>query len=476
MNRGKKLLILCGALVVLGAGYAVARTVNAQPTEEEGVALATPADTARLEWTSDGVTLALVKEDDSWSYADDGAFPLNQDVPEEMTGALSGLTASRVLEEPETLADYGLDDPSLTITATDRDGTAYTFAIGDQNEVTQEYYLLYNGDENKVYLVDSALQDAFSLGLYDMVQMESLPAFGTVTGLSVTQPDGSITLSYLEDNESLTYNTDLHWFLEQQDGTRLALDTGKVSSLTSSLTGLTWMSCVNYDADDQELAAWGLDEDSAVKVVLTYELSSSEDDEEEADVQPETFTLYLGEETDSGTYARLADSRMVYLINSDTADSLQYASYSSLRGDGICTVDWDTVDRLEVTVDGVTHTISFDEQEEETVAEGGDPVVETVPLYTCDGVELDSTAVETLLNAINGLIATGDGGSAGQGELLVSFTIYRDTTYFAQLTLDLYAYDTSSCLAVFDGGAGRLVDRSAVSGLTDTLDDLFTED
>ena len=121
-------------------------------------------------------------------------------------------------------------------------------------------------------------------------------------------------------------------------------------------------------------------------------------------------------------------------------------------------------------------SISFDEQEEETIAEGGDPVVETVPLYTCDGVELDSTAVESLLNAINGLTATGDGGNAGQVELLVSFTIYRDTTYFAQLTLDLYAYDTSSCLAVFDGGAGRLVDRSAVSGLTDTLDDLFTED
>ena len=73
-----------------------------------------------------------------------------------MTGALSGLTASRVLDEPETLADYGLDDPSLTITATDGDGTAYTFAIGDQNEVTQEYYLLYNGEEDKVYLVDSA--------------------------------------------------------------------------------------------------------------------------------------------------------------------------------------------------------------------------------------------------------------------------------------------------------------------------------
>lgn len=472
MNRGKKLLILCGTLVVLGAGYAVARTVNAQPTEEEGVALTTPSDASKLEWTSDGVTLALVKGENSWSYADDEAFPLDQSVPEEMTSALSSLTASRVLDGPEELADYGLDDPALTITATDGDGTVYTFAVGDQNEVTQECYLLYNGDESKVYLVDSTLEDAFSLGLYDMVQMESLPAFGMVTGLSVTQPDGSITLSYLEDNESLTYNSDLHWFLEEQDGTRLALDTGKVSSLTSSVTGLTWMSCVNYDADDQELAAWGLDEESAVKVVLTYEPSGSGDDEE-TDVQPEIFTLYLGEKTDNGTYARLAGSRMVYLINSDTADSLRYASYSSLRGTEICTIDWDTVDRLEVTADGVTHTISFGEQEEKIVADGGDSVLETVPLYTCDGKELDSTAVESLLNAIKGLTATGDG--TGQGELLAHFTIYRDTAYFTQMTLDLYACDTNSCLAVFDGGAGRLVDRSAVSSLTDALDDLFAE-
>ena len=169
-----------------------------------------------------------------------------------------------------SLADYGLDEPALTITATDADGTAYTFSIGDQNEVTQEYYLLYNGDSSKVYMVDSTLQDTFSLGLYDMVQMESLPMFGTVTGLSVTQPGGSVSVSYVEDSESLYYDSSVHWFLEQEDGTQLALDTGKVTSLTSSVTGLTWISGVNYDADDQELAAWGLDEDTAVKVVLTY--------------------------------------------------------------------------------------------------------------------------------------------------------------------------------------------------------------
>lgn len=479
MNRGKKLIILCCALVVLGAGYVVARTVYAEPTEEEeGVALEAPEEASRLEWTYDGATLALVKEDDSWSYADDDVFPLDQSVPENMTGVLSGLTASRVLDEPGELADYGLDEPALTVTATDADGTTYTFAVGDQNEVSQEYYLLYNGDESKVYMVDSSLGDAFSLGLYDMVQMESLPMFGTVTGLSVTQPGGSISVSYVEDSESLYYDSSAHWFLEQEDGTQLALDTGKVTSLTASVTGLTWISCVNYDADDQELAAWGLEESSAVKVVLTYEPSSSEDDEEESDTEaePQTFVLYLGNDTDEGTYARLADSRMVYLINSDTADSLRYTSYSSLRPAEICSVDWNTVDRLEVTVDGTTNTISFDEQEEETTADGGDTVTETVPLYTWNGTEMDTTSVESLLNAIDALTATGDAGGENQGELLASFTIYRDSTYFTELTLELYAYDTSSCLAVFNGGTPRLVDRSAVTTLTDALDSLFTEE
>lgn len=478
MNRGKKLIILCCALVVLGAGYVVARTVYAEPTEEEeGVALAAPEEASRLEWTYDGATLALVKEDDGWSYADDEAFPLDQSVPENMTSVLSGLTASRVLDEPGELADYGLDEPALTVTATDADGTAYTFAVGDQNQVSQEYYLLYNGDESKVYMVDSSLGDAFSLGLHDMVQMESLPMFGTVTGLSVTQPGGSVSVSYVEDSESLYYDSNAHWFMEQEDGTQLALDTGKVTSLTASVTGLTWISCVNYDADDQELAAWGLEESAAVKVVLTYEPYSSGDDEADAaEAETQTFVLYLGNDTDEGTYARLADSRMVYLIDSETADSLRYASYSSLRSAEICSVDWNTVDRLEVTVDGTTNTISFDEQEEETTADGGDTVTETVPLYTWNGTEMDSDDVESLLDAMDALTATGDAGSENQGELLASFTIYRDSTYFTELTLELYAYDTSSCLAVLNGGTPRLVDRSAVTTLTDALDSLFTEE
>ena len=466
MKRGSKLLLLCGALVVLGASYVAVRQLAVDPDElEETISLAGPASPQSLTWTDDSGTLTLNHGESGWSYADDSAFPLDHTVPEDMAAALSAAAATRQIDTPESLEDYGLDAPVLTITAQDEDGTEYSYAFGDVNELTGEYYLLYNGEEDTVYLVGSDLHDAFNYDLYDMVEMETLPEFGSVTGLSVDQPEGSLTLRYEEDGSGLSYDPDNHWFLEQGDSL-LALDAGKVSSLTSAITGLYWKSCVTYDVDDQKLAAWGLG-DSAAVVTATYTAAI---DEGEETAEEETFVLRLGSTSDEGTYAMLEGSTMVYLIDSETADSLRYASYSSLRSDSICSMDWDTVDRLDITLDGTTYTISFDESETE---EDGETV--TTTLYTWDGQELDSSDVENMLSAINGLTATGDSSGSGGETQLVSFTFHRNTEdQFAQLTLTLSAWDTGSCLASFTGEGSRLVDRSAVTDLTEQIQALFT--
>ena len=465
MKRGSKLLLLCAALVVLEASYVAVRQLAVDPDElEETISLAGPSSPQSLTWTDDSGTLTLNHGESGWSYADDSAFPLDQTVPEDMTAALSAAAATRQIDTPESLEDYGLDAPVLTITAQDEDGTEYSYAFGDVNELTGEYYLLYNGEEDTVYLVGSDLHDAFNYDLYDMVEMETLPEFGSVTGLSVDQPEGSLTLRYEEDGSGLSYNPDNHWFLEQGDSL-LALDAGKVSSLTSAITGLYWKSCVNYDVDDQELAAWGLG-DSAAVVTATYTAAI---DEGEETAEEETFVLRLGSTSDEGTYAMLEGSTMVYLTDSETADSLRYASYSSLRSDSICSMDWDTVDRLDITLDGTTYTISFDVTETE---EDGETVTDT--LYTWDGQELDSSDVESMLSAINGLTATGDSSGSGGETQLVSFTFHRNTEdQFAQLTLTLSAWDTGSCLASFTGEGSRLVDRSAVTDLTEQIQALF---
>lgn len=467
MKRGSKLLILCGVLVVLGACYFGVRQLTADPdADEEGIALAAPESPTQLSWTDDSGTLTLESGEDGWAWTDDAAFPLNQTVPEDMTAALSSASASRQIDAPESLEDYGLDEPVLTISALDEDGTEYTYAFGDVNDMTGEYYLLYNGDESTVYLMDSQLYDAFSMDLYDMVEMEDLPEFGSVTALSVEQPSGSLALRYEEDSSALSYNSSKHWFLEQGDSL-LALDSSKVSSLTSAVTGLYWQSCVNYDADAGELAAWGLDDNAAV-VTAVYTAAI---DEGEETAEEETFTLRLGNSGTDGTYAMLDGSSMVYLISTDTADSLRYASYSSLRSDSICTMDWDTVDRLDITLDGAAYTISFDVTETET--EDG---TETETLYTWNGQELDSTAVGNMLSAVNSLTATAEASGSAGDEPLLTFTFHRNTgDDFAELTLTLYAWDTGSCLASFSGEGSRLVDRSAVTDLTEQIQALFEE-
>ena len=465
MKRGIKLLILCGILVILGASYFGVRQLTADPdTEEDGIALAGPSAPTQLSWTDDSGTLTLENGEDGWSWEDDSAFPLDQSIPENMTAALSSVVASRQIDQPESLEDYGLDAPALTITALDEDGTEYTYSFGDINDMTGDYYLLCGGDEDTVYLVGSDLHDAFNYNLYDMVEMESLPEFGSVTALSVEQPDGSLSLRYEEDSSGLYYDADKHWFLEQGDSL-LALDSSKVSSLTSAVTGLYWKSCVTYDVDDQELAAWGLN-DSATLVTATYTAAIDEGEEAAGE---ETFTLRMGGSCDDGTYAMLEGSSMVYLIDTETADSLRYASYSSLRSDNLCSMDWDTVDRLDITLDGTTYTISFDVTETE---EDGEAVTDT--LYTWDGQELNSSDVESLLSAVNSLAATGDASASGGETQLVSFTFHRNTEDdFAELTLTLYSWDTGSCLASFTGEGSRLVDRSSVTDLTEQIQELF---
>lgn len=467
MKRGSKLLLLCGVLVVLGAGYAAVRQLSADPDQsEETISLAGPASPQSLAWTDDSGTLTLNNGENGWSYADDSAFPLDQTVPESMTAALSAAAATRQIDTPESLEEYGLDAPVLTITALDEDGTEYSYAFGDVNQLTGEYYLLYNGGEDTIYLVGSDLLDAFSYDLYDMVEMEPLPEFGSVTGLSVAQPEGTLTLRYEEDSSGLSYNPDARWFLEQGDSL-LALDYNKVTSLTSAVTGLYWNSCVTHAVDDQELAAWGLD-DSAAVVTATYTAAI---DEGEETAEEETFVLRLGSTGDEGTYAMLEGSSMVYLIDSETADSLRYASYASLRSDSICSMNWNTVDRLDITLDGTTYTISFDAAETE---ENGETATGT--LYTWDGQELDGTEVENLLSAITGLTATGDASGSGGETQLLSFTFHRNTEdQFVQVTLTLSVWDTSSCLASLTGESSRLVDRSAVTELTEQIQALFAQ-
>ena len=91
-----------------------------------------PDQVTQLSWTYEGSTVTLTKDENSnWSYPDDEAFPLDASYPDAMVQALKEVSATKTIESPENLADYGLEEAACAISVTAGDST-YELRIGDE--------------------------------------------------------------------------------------------------------------------------------------------------------------------------------------------------------------------------------------------------------------------------------------------------------------------------------------------------------
>ena len=276
MKRNKKLgLLLLALVLVCAAAFAAVRL---SPDEEAGedtsfTLLALEAeDITQLSWDYDGKSLTFTYDaDDGWSYPADSAFPLDSALLESMAATLGDVTAYRTIEGVDDLSQYGLDEPEVSVTVTTQDGD-YTLAIGDETTMGGQRYA--STGDGSVYLVDSSLLDSFSYGLYAFVAEEDIPAMNDLTAFTVESGNRDLNLVYLEDS-GLAYSNHYVWF--QQDGeNNTTLDTELTESFIENITLLTWSQCVNYHADEEALAEYGLDEPAAV-VTVDYVGTTQED-------------------------------------------------------------------------------------------------------------------------------------------------------------------------------------------------------
>ena len=71
------------------------------------------------------------KNNDEWVKSDERDFPVDQDKLIEAIGSLNNVEADRVLDNVTDTTEYGLDDPTNTITITDKDGKETDTACGN---------------------------------------------------------------------------------------------------------------------------------------------------------------------------------------------------------------------------------------------------------------------------------------------------------------------------------------------------------
>lgn len=154
------LLLLC---LLCAAAYLLFKNMDFSE-EDTAVEEITVTDFTSKDVTSLSVSgdhrLHFVKEDDEWVNTDDREMPLNQTLVSSLVNHISGITTESVVEQPEELSEYGLDNPVRIIKANLENGSSVIIYVGNQNDLTGDYYIRLEGDD-RVYGIRSYIVTAF---------------------------------------------------------------------------------------------------------------------------------------------------------------------------------------------------------------------------------------------------------------------------------------------------------------------------
>lgn len=502
MKKSTKLVSAVVVLAVLGGVYVglntyVTKEESTESSSEEGskteVYSAKTDDIKSLEFIIDKKDTVFEKKDDSWVKKDETAFPVNQTTLDSAASALEKVEADRVLENVDDLTEYGLDSPSNSVTVTTDDGTT-KFNIGDENTSTNQYYIAKDDEDSTVYVVSSSTVTPFMNSLYDYAQGEDFPTIdsSTVKKVQVSQDEDSYILE--ENSDGAT------WDVSTDGSDKETADTTAAGNVTSGLGSLAYDQFTDYNAED--LSKYGLDKpyatitvdyqeeaendssdesenDSEASESVTEDntdsaednsgdsidstasddsssgdSSESEDAADSSDTGDSTETtivdkqlvIYVGDNADDGSRYVTIDNKQVYTMSTDTLSAIIDKKASDLWSLIVNYQSVKTLDQLQVTYAGDTHTVNVS-RETSTDDDGNETETTT---YKLDGNEVDSTTFTTFYNKLVNM--------AGQKRLTESYTpvadaemkvVFTDTDN-NQTTVTFYSYDTNYYAAVVD--------------------------
>lgn len=444
MKRGTKLTLMLVALVLIAGVFLLVTLLNPQGSEGNGTQFQTvlkldPEKVTAIGWKY-STEVNFTKTENGWVNAADSAFPTDEAVIEKMLHILSEVGASKTIEDPTDLDQYGLKNPFCTIKVT-ADGKNYDLALGDQNSFSGLRYFT-NGDGN-VYLIANEIASYFNFGPEGALKKEQIPDLKALSNLKVQTQDRSYEIAWLTGSE-LTYTSAYKWFMDGK-----VLDTELTEEMLDYIYSLEWKECVDYNATD--LTKYGLDKPSAVATV-TY-------------LNDKTFVLEIGENTDKGAYARIAGSNMVYYVRTALRNALLNTVYNELMPDEVLAMDWDTVTSMEIILGGNTYTLVHEEVPDPNGCATGSYV------WKYNDKKVDGDTVGTKLNTMS-TSGYATGLTVEQAEEL-RFVFYRNEGHHSKVELVFYPYNSSTCLVTLDGVPTVLADRSNVTSLITTINKII---
>lgn len=451
MKRNKRLWILLAvcAAVFIGA-FAVSRIrehVEAIRASGETVLSVSPETVTALSWKTEKGSFSFHREE-KWIYDGDESFPVSEEAIQARLAPFENLAAAFIIDEPESLADYGLKNPECTVTLQTEDKT-WEIRLGATSAIDEQRY--FSVGDGKVYLASEDIREKYGEALSDLIAHDTVPALENVTRIRVS---GKETFTVTRREDGLSYR-EADVYCGEKDGTETPMDTELVESFLSDIRYLSLEDYVTYNASDAELASCGL-----MSPAITAEITFSPEEG-----QTEVFTVSVSpdpaakEAEETAYYARVGQSGILYRISSSYGLRLTETGFDKLRHQEVFPADFAGIDRLDITLDGIDAAISCltEDGETETDPEGN-------RVFRFRGEEADTAALENALNALTAESFTSE-TPAGKEELRFTATL----TSGQSVTLTLYRRDGKTCLAAIDGKPLALVSRSAAIDLVEAI-------
>lgn len=462
MNRSKKLGILLGILVIACiATFAVMQMEERkeQIRNSEEIILEISSDTVQsLYWEYEGNTLAFHKAE-TWLYDEDEAFPVSEERILDLLEPFEAFGVSFVIEDVEGYGQYGLDDSLCTINLATEE-QSWKILAGDYSKMDSKRYVSI-GDGN-VYLVQNDPLNDFDTDLRNIIDNDETPDFERVSKIAFSGEE-TYTILYTEDSAD-TYSSEDVYFA-QQGGKSLPLDTNKVGSYLQNISYLNPADYVSYNADEAELAAYGLDtpdltitvdyiaeDEDGVEYADTLVLHISRDPEEKKAAAEKNNDEDSEEETITA-YARVGESQIIYNLSSSRYQNLMAAAYDDLRHSEVLWADFGDIQQIDISLEGSDYTIHSEKDGDERV-------------YTYQDEELEIKDFKAALEALTADSFTNERSTQKEE---VSLTVYLDNENYPQISIKLYRYDGTHCLAVVDGEPVSLIERTDVVDLIEAV-------
>ena len=469
--KSRRLLMLIALVAVLGgviAGFMILKNKPVEaPVVEGGETIAISKFDEKLLQTmtvkTSDHTLRLFKKGEQWNVESEVPVELDEIAIRDLVYSFAALYSEALVEEKtEDLAQYGLEHPQATATATLSDGSVKEFYLGDQSAVKTTYFLKAK-DDPRIFAVWINHANHFRYALSD-IRNNKLPEINTqeLTYLKIWK-EGKPVFEVMSE-EFLPEIKERPEFIMARLFVTIPYREPRATAsdrFAENFIGTFHPPRIQKFVDDRptDPGRYGLNPPRAELLMRDKE---------------NVLHLLLGEKEGDLVYFQLKGQPAIHSINADILEFIDVKPFSVIDKFAFI-VNIDDVNWVRVTGPGKSHTLSIKrekaEKKEGEKAEGEDEEIKET--YFLDGKEQEEKPFKKMYQSLIGLLVDAEytPPMAENPEIRITYNLKKGERREHNITFVPYNVDF---YAVFKNGLSEfLINRTQLDNMLSDLDALL---